>query len=395
MKNIVKGWLVLFFSVLLLVGCGGGGDGAETHAGVGSGGTGSGKSYAAGVVTRNDDGELVVNGIHFETSTDTPVENANEPGQPLTVRDLKPGMMVEIDGTQVEVRDGRQVATAVRIRVISQIQGFVLPIFQTPATAGQAVRDGVVYVLGLPVHFRPETLFDDTLPDRERSIQPWDILEVHGFLDAASGYIVATRVTRKDPETTDEFFVKGMVMDIFDAVDPGECTPEQQAACEALQGIRIAGIPFVWQDFSLNLSNLKNSIVNIHFKANLFTREIAEHDPEAAPITLAASVKFNKANFFDSAADVYMDGLVTAFKTEMEMGADGQPRPRIVDPRLFTINNVQVDATGMKTCEVCQTMLPGDRVRVRGLLMDDKVLANSVERVDDLDGAKDPVAATP
>jgi hypothetical protein len=284
------------------------------------------------------------------------------------------------------------VATAVHIKVISQIQGIVLPSADFPLGSGetldsaeadtdnaeaqaevQAVKtQAVAYVLGLPVHMRPETRFDGTLPGGIGSIKPFDVLEVHGFLDAASGQIIATRVTRKDPKTTTEFFVKGMAVDLYD----GE------------QALRIAGVPFVWQDFSLSFKDLQNSIVDIRFQASLLEQLKTPQlpgDPPREELKLAAMVQFNKANFFDSARDVYMDGLVTAFKTEMETGPDGKLRPRIVDQRLFTINNVQVDATGMKTCEVCQTMLPGDRIRIRGLLLEDKVVATSVKRVDDLE----------
>ena len=392
MKHIVKVWLLIFFSALLLVGCGGGGDASgETHAGVGSGGTGSGKSYAAGVVTLNANGELVVNGIHFESSTAT-VENANEPGQVLTVADLKPGMMVEIDATSIEIRDGRQVATAVHIKVISQIQGYVLPTFDfmlTKNEAGTETGEEVIYVLGLPVHIRPETEFDATLPDREKSIKVWDILEVHGFLDAPSGQIIATRVTRK-PADTDEFFVKGMAVDIFDSMLPGECeeleAKEDRQACELFKGFRIAGTPFIWQDFSLNLSNLKNSIVDIKFEARLLAKLATQLDPDnppAEPIKLTATVKFNKANFLDSVHDVYLDGLVTNFPKT----SDGE----VISQKQFYMNNIQVDATGIRDCPVCETLLPGDRVRIRGQLLEDKVIASSVERIDAIGANFEPV----
>src|SRR5690606_3038268 len=108
----IKTWLGLCLAVLLLIGCGGGGEGADPRfAGVGSGGTGStGRSYVAGVVTAVGE-DLVVNGVHFDAA-DADVRNINPPADKLTPTALQPGMMVEVDGSGIETRDGRLRAKA-------------------------------------------------------------------------------------------------------------------------------------------------------------------------------------------------------------------------------------------------------------------------------------------
>lgn len=154
-----------------IAGCGGG---------VGVGGTGS---YASGPITGF--GSVIVNGIRFDDSGAT-IEA--EDGGAVRRVDLGLGMVAEVEGGAVGGTLADPTATATRIRIASALVGPVTA--HDPATT-------TLEVLQQPVLVTTTTVFAASLPNGFASITDTDVLEVHGFYDAAVAKIVATRIEKR------------------------------------------------------------------------------------------------------------------------------------------------------------------------------------------------------
>lgn len=154
-----------------IAGCGGG---------VGVGGTGS---FASGPITGF--GSVIVNGIRFD---DTGARIEAEDGSQLLRGNLGLGMIAEVEGGAVGGTSTDPTATATRIRIASALVG--------PVTARDAATQ-TLEVLQQPVRITPATVYAATLPDGFASITDADVLEVHGFFDAATATMVATRIEKR------------------------------------------------------------------------------------------------------------------------------------------------------------------------------------------------------
>lgn len=154
-----------------LAGCGGG---------VGVGGTGS---YASGPISGF--GSVIVNGIRFD---DSGARIETEAGDALRRVDLGLGMFAEVEGGAVGGTAAEPTATATRIRIASALVG--------PVTAHDTVAQ-TLEVLQQPVRITAATVYAATLPQGFASIGDGDVLEVHGFYDAAAAAIVATRIEKR------------------------------------------------------------------------------------------------------------------------------------------------------------------------------------------------------
>lgn len=167
-----RGVLVLAAALAgAVAGCGGG---------VGVGGTGS---FASGPITGF--GSVIVNGIRFD---DSGAQIEVEDGSTLRRDQLGLGMFAEVEGGAVGGSASDPTATATRIRIASALVG--------PVTALDAGALGLE-VLQQPVRITAATVFARTLPDGFASIRGTDVLEVHGYYDAASAGMVATRIERR------------------------------------------------------------------------------------------------------------------------------------------------------------------------------------------------------
>ncbi|MEQ1683889.1 MAG: DUF5666 domain-containing protein [Burkholderiaceae bacterium] len=171
--------LPLLMILLLLTNCGGG---------VGSGGTGSGVSTVT-VGPISGYGSVIVNGVHFDDSS---AMIRSDDGTARTRADLKLGMVTEVDGSDLTTSAGKQTATALSIRIVSEIVG--------PVT-GLDLNTNSLTVLGQTVVVTPATVFDAQLSGGLIAIAPGAIVEVYGRYDAARSQYTATRIESRTGTT--------------------------------------------------------------------------------------------------------------------------------------------------------------------------------------------------
>jgi hypothetical protein len=176
-------------SALALAGCGGGGDSGSTVAGVTSGGTGS---FSTGAITGF--GSIIVGAIRFDDSKASSILDVDDDSTDLRGQ-LKLGMVVRVKG---KLKIGTS-ADAETIEVRSELLGSVSRVDTTTLT-----------VLGQTVRVTASTILDDGLAGLA-SLVPNDVVEVHGFVDAVSNAITATRIERKAPASVKAFKLQGAV----------------------------------------------------------------------------------------------------------------------------------------------------------------------------------------
>ena len=162
---------------VLLAACGGGGD---TPA---AGGGATPQSFTTGRISGL--GSIIVNGVRFDDNG-AHVED-DEDGTSHTSRELKLGMMVEVEASSIN--DVAATAVASVIRFGSEMVG---PVSAVDAT-GQTLT-----LLGQTVEIRPETVFDPTISGGLTGISVGQVLEIHALFNATSGHYIATRVERED-----------------------------------------------------------------------------------------------------------------------------------------------------------------------------------------------------
>lgn len=160
----------------LLVACGGGGDAPAAS------GSATAQSFTAGPISGL--GSIIVNGVRFDDST-ARVESADD-SDSHTSRELKLGMMVEVEASAIDDSTAR--ATAAVVRFGSEIVGPVA----AADSAAQTIR-----VLDQTIEIKPNTVFDDSLAGGFAALTVGRVVEIHALFDASTGHYVATRIEDK------------------------------------------------------------------------------------------------------------------------------------------------------------------------------------------------------
>ena len=165
---------LLLASLATLTGCGG----------VDSGGTGTGAaaSYSLGPITGF--GSVIVNGVRYDELGAT---IDDDEGRPLTRTDLKLGMRTEVLASEVMTAAGLSTATAVSIRVRSEIVG--------PLEAFDG--SNTLTVLGQRVAVVATTVIDLGAGNTLAALALGEVLEIHASFDVAGGRYVASRIERR------------------------------------------------------------------------------------------------------------------------------------------------------------------------------------------------------
>ncbi len=163
---------MLLAAACLLAACGGGGD---------SPGTEAASSYTEGEVTGY--GSIVVNDVRYD---DRAAAVLDEDGRAGRRSDVKIGMWVEIEGADVD--RSRGVGRALRVNWANT---FVGPVSAVDAAAG------TFELFGQTIEVRPATQFEG-LPAGLADVEIAQVLQVHGFFNAATSRYVATRVESDD-----------------------------------------------------------------------------------------------------------------------------------------------------------------------------------------------------
>src|SRR5262249_18762237 len=153
--------------------------------------TGNGSSVSTtGAITAF--GSVVVNGIHYDTTTATVTLN----GASVTEAQLAVGQIARIGGNH----NNTAVGNADTIDVDDRLVG--------PITSTDAVRSSLV-ALGQTVTVNSGTSFGPgILPSALAGLAVGDVIQVAGFV-AADGHVAATRIDRQDSAT---FQVTGKVV---------------------------------------------------------------------------------------------------------------------------------------------------------------------------------------
>ena len=173
----------------VLTGCGGGGD------------SGSSTSLASGPITGL--GSIIVNGVRFDDSSARISSDDDDNGESHNRSELKLGMVVEVQGGGTTSDDSGRRGKANDIRFGSEIVGPVGTINANART---------LTVLGQEVRVNDGTIFDNSLPGGFGSIQPGDVIEVHGLFDATRTVYTATRI---EPETNAASFkIRGAIAEL-------------------------------------------------------------------------------------------------------------------------------------------------------------------------------------
>lgn len=307
-------WLATVAGVIAaLVACGGGG----TLAGVGSGGTGA--AFSGPI---SGFGSIVVNGVRIDDSAAT--ITLDDDNTPVTASSLKLGMMVDVVGEQSADGVSGKAAT---ISGSSFVKG---PISSVDLAGSRLT------VLGTTVNAAATTVFDGSAVTGLESLAPGDIVEING-IPTASAAVVATRIERKSPASTD-IRLTGNVQSV---------TPSDFV----LNGITVQYQAADLVDF---LTLEPGMLVRI--KAAL-----------TGPSTAVASQirKVRQAPAFSENQRVLLDGVVTRVNGDAD----------------FDVNGLAVSlANGQRPTG---TIVLGARIQVTGKMTNNVLVANKVEVKDD------------
>lgn len=296
----------------VLVACGGGGSGATTA-----------QSFTSGPISGL--GSIIVNGVRFDDRS-AAVESEDDSGT-HDRRDLKLGMMVEVESSSIDDSTGRAVAK--RVRFGSEIVG---PVASVDATAQ------TLSVLDQTVEIKPTTVFDDSLTGGFAAFAPGQVLEIHALFDAASGHYVATRVELES--TVAAYRLRGRIS----ALDTVVKTFQIGAAVISYAGVAEADLPALAND--------------LRVRVRLQTTQVAGQ-------WVALSVRTGVRRV-DDFGDARLRGLVTAFTS----------------PQQFEVQGVPVNASGAVFEPNAGAVQLGAIVSVRGSVVDGTLVATRVKLLD-------------
>lgn len=306
----------------LLVACGGGGDTPAT-----GGGTATAQSFSSGPISGL--GSIIVNGVRFD---DSAARVDDEDGVAHAARELKLGMMVEVQAGAID--DSAARATAMRIRFGSELVGAVT--LKDDATSTLRMLDQTIEV-------KPTTVFEEGLAGFS-AITVGQVLEIHAQFDAASGHYVATRIEREDGATV--FRLRGRIASLD----------------TTLKSFKIG-------DAVINYGNVATADLpaladGLRVRVRLQTTQVNGQ-------WVATSVRTGVRKVEDI-GDARLRGLVTVFTS----------------PQQFEVEGIVVDASNARFEPNPAAVKLGALVEVRGRAVDGKIVAARVkvrdERDDDL-----------
>ena len=294
--------------------------------GCGGGGGGSGSdpaknSFTAGPITGF--GSVIVNGIRFDVSG---ARVADDEDEVHGEGDLKLGMVAEIQAGDISIDSTGSRGHARDVHFRSVIIGPVDAI-------NTSTR--LLIVLGQTVDVSNTTVFGDTLPNGPFTIQVGDVLEIFGMLNTNTGHYQATRIESKVDAAF--FKLRGMVRNLdtrartfmiggetisFDNLS-GDRNPKLANGMLVTARLRTAQVNGVWSAIALRTG----------------PRHIAEHD------------------------QVELKGRVTS----------------VDSPTQFSVEGIDVDASGARLRPDGGTITLGAEVEVEGVARDGVIIATKVK----------------
>jgi hypothetical protein len=298
--------LAALSALLLAVACsGGGGDmGASGHA------------LTQGTITGF--GSIIVNGIRFDDST---AQVVDDDGQAHASSDLKLGMNVEVESSDIDRASSSAKASLVRFG--AAIIGPVSAISTGTTPQTLTVLDEIVEVSAT-------TVFAPSLVGGINAIKVGDVLAVHALFDTVSGHYLAKRF-EPDPAAT-VFKVRGIVASLDTMAKTfmiGSALIDYSGAAAVPSGLA-NGLKV-----SVRLQTAKNAAgawVAISIRAD--EQEMEDHDEAEVHGTITD---------FTSTASFSVNGLpVDASKASFPDGTAGIVKGAMVDVEGAIVNGVLV-----------------------------------------------------
>lgn len=300
---------------MLLAACGGGGGDVP---GAGGGAT---ASFMSGPIAGL--GSIIVGGVRFD---DSGARVEDDDGLGHDRGELKLGMMVEIESSEIDDNAGRAVAALIRFG--SEIKGPVLSV--DPATQ-------TIVMLDQTVEVRPETVFDPRLAGGFSALQRGQILEIHALFDSATRRYIATRIELED--NADAYRLRGLVSNL----NTTDKTFQINGATIGYGDVDPATLP-------ANLADNMRVRVRLRVQAGQLT------GPWRA-LTVRLGVRR-----VDDIADARIRGFVSAFTS----------------PQQFEVNGIPVDATNARFAPNSDAVRMGVLVEVRGRARSGAIVASRV-----------------
>jgi hypothetical protein len=302
----------------LLVACGGGGDAPAAGSGVATA-----QSFSTGPISGL--GSIIVNGVRFDDSA-ARIEDDDD-GSTHSSRELKLGMMVEVQSSTIDDSSLRAAATLVRFG--SEIVGRVTAI----DPAAQTLR-----MLDQTIEVRSNTVFDDSLAGGFAALAVGQVLEIHALFDASSNRYVATRI--EDKANALLFRLRGRI----------------SALDTAAKTFRIGDA--VVNYGSVPAGELPTLADGLRVRVRLQTTQVAG---QWVAVTVRTGVRR-----VDDIADARIRGMVTAFTSAQQ----------------FEVQGIPVDATNAVFDPSAAAVRLGAVVEVRGRAAAGTIIASRVKLID-------------
>jgi Domain of unknown function (DUF5666) len=302
----------------LLVACGGGGDAPAAGSGAATA-----QSFSTGPISGL--GSIIVNGVRFDDSA-ARIEDDDD-GSAHSSRELKLGMMVEVQSSTIDDSTARAAATLVRFG--SEIVGRVTSI----DAAAQTLR-----MLDQTIEVRSNTVFDDSLAGGFAALAVGQVLEIHALFDASSNHYVATRI--EDKANALLFRLRGRI----GALDTGAKTFRIGDAV-----INYGNVP---------AGELPTLADGLRVRVRLQTTQVAG---QWVAVTVRTGLRR-----VDDIADARIRGMVTAFTSAQQ----------------FEVQGIPVDATNAVFDPGAGAVTLGAVVEVRGRAAAGTIIASRVRVID-------------
>lgn len=313
--------IVCLFIAASLTACGGGGGGG------GSTGGSSTTSFTSGSITGF--GSVIINGIRFDDSSSSV---SDDDDSSRSRDDLRLGMSAEVEGSQISTDDiGRRSGSASTIRFGSEIVG---PVSNVGASS--------LIVLGQTIVVTSTTVFDDRIRNGLASINPGDVVEVHGLPGASAGQYTATRIEPKSGATF--YKLRGVVSNL----DSNAKT--FKIGTETISYASVSG-----NDLPSNLAN------DLRVRVTL---QIVQD----RGVWIATKVK-SGVRSPGRHEEAELHGIITAFTSKFA----------------FSVNGIPVDATNAAFPKGDSSIVLGARVEVEGRSVDGSIIAKKVKPESDDD----------
>ena len=312
LRNVLA--VLVTATAALVAACGGGGGSSTTPTVVAT-------DYSQGPISGF--GSVIVNGVRWDDSTATITD---DDGVSHRSSDLKLGMMVEIDGTDVDHANGT--GKALMFRIASEMAG---PIASVDVAASSFV------VLGVTIQVTSSTVFDDTISGGVAGLSADEVVEVQGLFDAASNSIVATRV--QPSAGAPDYRVRGVV-----------------TALDTAAKTFMLGSETVWYG---------GILTDGAWLANGLQVKVRMAKTQLNGAWVADTVRPVVRTLADR-AEAEVEGSITSFTSVTS----------------FSVNGLAVDASGAILPADTSGLVLGAHVEVRGAIQDGVLVATSV-RVDD------------